>query len=275
MTPERQAVVSQKPAIFLNTEAVPIFSGNEEGKLGERTHYWQSIRLCSKSHKALPLPDFGQKFRMKSASSRRTLTSTASNSHAGVSSAESNNAGMAAWVDMQETAEVVAACQKGDPLAQRRLYDASHQNVYRLVVRMVGVQDAADVTQQVFLQTFRKIGQFSGRSQFGTWIYRVAVNESLQHLRKSKRSKMQGLEQEPTDCSPSGNENVDNKEMLEQALAQLEPGLRSTFLLREVEGLSYGAIADALGIPEGTVGSRMNRARRELKQHLIELGWEP
>ncbi len=176
---------------------------------------------------------------------------------------------------MQEAAEVVEACQKGDPVAQHRLYEASHQNVYRLMVRMVGIQDAADVTQQVFLQAFRKIGQFSGRSQIDTWIYRVAVNEALQHLRKSKRSQMQVLEQEPADRSPNSNENVDDKELLEQALAQLEPGLRSTFLLREVEGLSYGAIADALKIPEGTVGSRMNRARRELKQYLVELGWEP
>ena len=176
---------------------------------------------------------------------------------------------------MQESAEIVAACQKGDPVAQHRLYEASNQNVYRLMVRMVGVQEAADVTQQVFLQAFRKIGQFSGRSQFGTWIYRVAFNEALQHLRKSKRSQMQVFDQEPMDRSPDGNENVDDKELLEQALARLEPELRSTFLLREVEGLSYDAIADALEIPEGTVGSRLNRARRELKLHLVELGWEP
>ena len=140
---------------------------------------------------------------------------------------------------------------------------------------MVGVQSAADVTQQVFLQVFRKISQFSGRSQFGTWIYRVAVNESLQHLRKSKRLQMQRIEQEPIDRSPNNHENIDNKELLEQALAQLEPELRSTFLLREIEGLSYDEIARALEIPEGTVGSRLNRARRELKQHLVESGWEP
>jgi len=188
--------------------------------------------------------------------------------------AASNSAGALAWTD-KEAADVVEACKNGDPLAQRRLYDASHQNVYRLVVRMVGIQDAADVTQQVFLQAFRKIDQFSGRSQFGTWIYRVAVNESLQHLRKAKRSRMQTLEQEPTDGSADGNENVDDKELLEQALAQLEPDLRSTFLLREIEGFSYSAIASTLEIPEGTVGSRLNRARRELKQVLVELGWEP
>ncbi|MCH7751695.1 MAG: RNA polymerase sigma factor [Planctomycetes bacterium] len=176
---------------------------------------------------------------------------------------------------MHEAAEVVEACQKGDPVAQRRLYEASHRNVYRLVVRMVGLQDAADVTQQVFLQAFRKIGQFSGRSQFATWIYRVTVNEALQHLRRSKRSRVQILEQDPIDGSPDSHENVDDKEVLERALGRLEPDLRSTFLLREVEGLSYSGIAGALEIPEGTVGSRLNRARRELKQHLVELGWEP
>jgi len=202
---------------------------------------------------------------VKSVSSRRTEPPAASN----------QGVGGLAWADMQEAAEIVEACQKGDPVAQHRLYEASNQNVYRLMVRMVGVQDAADVTQQVFLQAFRKIGQFSGRSQIGTWIYRVAVNDALQYLRKSKRSQVHTLEQEPIDGSPNRHENVDDKEILEQALGLLDLGLRSAFLLREVEGLSYSEIADALEIPEGTVGSRLNRARRELKQHLVELGWEP
>jgi RNA polymerase sigma-70 factor (ECF subfamily) len=77
------------------------------------------------------------------------------------------------------------------------------------------------------------------------------------------------------DLSPDSFVNVDDKELLEQGLGKLVPELRSAFLLREVEGLSYNEIAEALQIPEGTVGSRLNRARRELKQHLIELGWEP
>lgn len=203
---------------------------------------------------------------MKSASTRRREPLTAS---------KNSSEGIQAWADLQEAAEIVEACQKGDPVAQRRLYDVSHQNVYRLVVRMVGIQDAADVTQQVFLQAFRKINQFSCQSQFGTWIYRVAVNEALQHLRRSKRSPVQELKQEPMDHSPAGHDNVEDKELLEQALGQLEPDLRSAFLLREVEELSYSEIAKALEIPEGTVGSRLNRARHELKQYLIKLGWEP
>ena len=201
---------------------------------------------------------------MKSASSRRNQFPAASN----------RGGGTLAWTDEHDATEIVEACQRGDPVAQRRLYEVSHQNVYRLIVRMVGLQDAADVTQQVFLQTFRKIGQFSGQSQIGTWIYRVAVNEALQYLRRSKRSRERMLEQEPTDRSPDSYQNVDDKELLEHALGLLDPELRSAFLLREVEGLSYSEIAETLEIPEGTVGSRLNRARRELKQHLIELGWE-
>jgi len=140
---------------------------------------------------------------------------------------------------------------------------------------MVGLEDAADLTQQVFLQVFERIGQFSGRSKVSTWIYRVAVNEALQHLRRSNRPKIGILEQEPMDRSRSSEDKSDEKELLEQALSRLEPELRSTFLLREVEGLSYTEIAQALGIPQGTVGSRLNRARLELQQHLIDLGWEP
>ena len=84
-------------------------------------------------------------------------------------------------------ADVVQLCKSGRRSAQQELYEACHQDVYGLMVRMVGRQDAADVTQQVFMQVFRKIDQFQGQSKFKTWLYRLAVNESLQHLRKNKR----------------------------------------------------------------------------------------
>ena len=77
------------------------------------------------------------------------------------------------------------------------------------------------------------------------------------------------------DQSPGGDERIERKELMEQALARLDPELRSIFLLREVEELSYQEIAETLDIPEGTVGSRLNRARRELRGHVVELGWEP
>lgn len=169
--------------------------------------------------------------------------------------------------------DIVKACHNGDRAAHRQLYDSCHQSVFRLAVRMVGPEDAADVTQQVFLKAYCSMGQFNGRSRFETWLYRLAVNESLQHLRRSRRWRHQQLDWEPMDESQPG-ENAEREELLEQALARISPELRSIFLLREVEGLSYQDIAQALQIPEGTVGSRLNRARRELKQHLSDLGFE-
>ena len=176
-------------------------------------------------------------------------------------------------MESDSLAAVVSACQNGDRAAQRQLYHACHERVFRLSVRMVGLQDAADVTQQVFLQVFRSIGQFNGRSRFGTWLYRLSVNESLQHLRRTQRWRCYQLDWEQMDESRH-RENVEDKELLELAFARIEPALRSIFLLREVEGLSYQDIAEALQIPEGTVGSRLNRARRELQRHLSDLGVE-
>lgn len=167
--------------------------------------------------------------------------------------------------------EVVEACRQGDRTAPRRLYDACQHSVFRVAVRMVGLQDAADVTQQVFLQAFRSLEQFNGRSRFETWLYRLAVNESLQHLRRNRRWRYHALDWEPMDESHHG-ENAERKELLEQALARVDPESRSVFLLREIECLSYNDIAGALQIPEGTVGSRLNRARRELREILADLG---
>ncbi len=171
--------------------------------------------------------------------------------------------------------DLVAAVKRGDQAAQRRLYEEHRGQVYRLMVWMVGTEDAADLTQQVFLQILRTIAQFSGRSQFGTWLYRVAVNEALQHLRRKGRAKMHTLEHDVVDRSPSCTQQSEEAELLEEALARLDSDLRALFLLREVEGLAYYDIAAALGIAEGTVGSRLNRARQLLREHLIELGWQP
>ncbi len=172
-------------------------------------------------------------------------------------------------------AAVLAGCRSCERGAQQRLYELSHRQVYRLMVRMVGLQDATDVTQQVFLQVFRKIDQFAGHSKFETWLYRLASNEALQHLRKGRRWKFQPLTQEPVSRHASEEDRNENKELIERALSKIDPELRAIFVLREIEGLTYREIAEAIEIPEGTVGSRLNRARRELQQHLADLGWEP
>lgn len=170
-------------------------------------------------------------------------------------------------------AEVAAACRQGNMAARRQLYDACSEHVFRVAARIAGPQDAADVTQQVFLQAFRSIDKFDGRSKFETWLHRIAVNEALQHLRRNRRHKHSDLDWEPEEESTAPGERTEQKEALEQALASIDPELRSIFLLREVEDYSYHEIAESLHIPEGTVGSRLNRARRELKRQLQDLGY--
>lgn len=162
----------------------------------------------------------------------------------------------------------------GDRGLCQRLYDRCHHQLYVLMARMVGEQDAADLTQQSFLRAFTKIDQFAGRSTLETWLCRIAINEALQHLRRRRGSRYQPILSEP--MSPRGREEDldERRELLERALSRIDPELRSAFLLREVEGLSYREIAEVIEIPEGTVGSRLNRARRELRVQLVALGWE-
>ncbi len=172
------------------------------------------------------------------------------------------------------SSRIVRACQQGERWAQEQLYRRTHANIFRLMVRMVGAEHAADLTQEVFLQVFRKIGQFSGRSRLETWLYRLAVNEALQYLRREKRWQPRVLREEP--IAEGGQEAAAaHRELMESALARLDPETRALILMREIEHLSYVEIAEVLQIAEGTVGSRLNRARRELKQYLIDLGWEP
>lgn len=168
----------------------------------------------------------------------------------------------------------MTAGQSGDRGALGEIYESCYEKIYRITARIVGIQDANDVVQQVFLKAFRSIGLFERRSSFATWLYRMAINESLQLVRRNKRRKVQPLSWEPSSAAP-GQSSASLSDMLEQALGRLDEELRTIFLLREVEQLSYRDIAEALQVPEGTVGSRLNRARHELKQHLVTLGYNP
>lgn len=193
-------------------------------------------------------------------------------------SAASNRAvrGSDIWPGMEDNnlPQIVAACRQGDCIAQRDLYERCGPRVFRLVVRMVGIQEASDVTQQVFLQTYRKIGQFRGRSCFNTWLYRLAINECLQFRRRGKRRLYAMADDEPADRSAGPMAQAQDRELLDLALERLDCELRSIFLLREIEGLAYRELAEVLKISEGTVASRLNRARAQLKENLHELGWQ-
>ena len=167
---------------------------------------------------------------------------------------------------------LAARCLGGDETAERALYDTTIRWVFRITARIVGHQDAEDVCQQVYLQVFAKLSQFVGHASFKTWLYRIAVNEALQHVRRRKRLV-------PLDYDPAAREIIEDesgaRELLMQALATLDPDLRTVFWLRESEGLSYQEIAAIAQIPEGTVASRINRARAELQTSLRRAGWQP
>ena len=174
----------------------------------------------------------------------------------------------------QPHVDIIAACQSGERSAQQQLYELHHRRVFRLCMRLVGEQDASDITQQVFLKVFRTIEQFEGNSRFETWLHRVTVNECLQYTRSRNRRPEVTLAIEPVAEEPSASA-VESSEVLQAALNRLEPDLKTVFVLREVEELNYTKIAETLDVSAGTVASRLNRARTQMRELLTELGWEP
>jgi len=171
-------------------------------------------------------------------------------------------------------ADIISACQSNHRIAQQQLYELHHRRVYRLCVPLVGEQDAPDITQQTFLKVFRTIQQFSGSGRFETWLHRVTVNECLQHIRSRNRRPEVALEVEPPEGGSETGAAVESAELLQVALDRLEPELRTIFVLRELEELSYSELAELLDVSAGTVASRLNRARTQLKELLTQLGWE-
>ena len=160
----------------------------------------------------------------------------------------------------------------GDREAQRLIYESLKGSVCRLVARIVDVSDVDDVTQDVFLHVFSALNSFRFESQFTTWVYRLAVNDALQHLRRRRRRFMVPLKDLEMP-GPIPQPDIENNEMLTLALSKLDPELRVILHLKEEQDEGYATIAEILRIPEGTVGSRLNRARRELKKELLALGW--
>jgi RNA polymerase sigma-70 factor (ECF subfamily) len=167
-----------------------------------------------------------------------------------------------------ELAMIIAGCRAGESLAQRRLYELYERTVYRLAARMVGRQEAADLTQEIFLRIFNGIRKYRGTAPLSTWIYRIAINECLRYRRKRSPVVWDEANGEPI-CESAGPERiVENVDLLDQALESLDEPLKAIFLLREMEELSYDQIAEVLGIPAGTVASQLNRARQKLQSFL-------
>ncbi len=177
-----------------------------------------------------------------------------------------------------ELAEWIRGACRGDQESQKRIYQQNAAQVFRIVRRIVGQDHVDDVVQDIFVTLFSKISQFRFESSFETWVHRMAVNQSLQQLRRTKREQVRVREYAENSVPQNILTNVhlssENAEMLGIAMNHLSGDQRALLQMKEVEGFGYQEIAEVLGVPEGTVGSRLNKARSELRSALTQLGWE-
>ena len=177
-----------------------------------------------------------------------------------------------------ELAEWIRRASHGEQESQNKIYQRVASQVFRIVRRIVGQDHVDDVVQDFFVAFFAKMNQFRFESSFETWVHRMAVNQSLQHLRKSNREQERVRRYAEIAGSQIGiaaeHSSHENAEVLEIALNHLSGDQRALLHMKEVEGFGYQQIAEVLGIPEGTVGSRLNKARSELRSTLTHLGWE-
>lgn len=169
--------------------------------------------------------------------------------------------------------ELAQKSAEGDTKAFEILYRRHFRRVYALCLRMMSnPTEAEDMTQEVFLQLFKKIGMFRGDSAFTTWLHRMTVNQVLMHFRKrSTRSELLTDEGETPVQIVKGTANpgampVVDRISLENALQQLPPGYRTVFVLHDIEGYDHYEVAEMLGIAEGTSKSQLHKARLKLRQ---------
>jgi len=171
--------------------------------------------------------------------------------------------------------ELAARCLAGDRDAFEGLYRQHSGRLYNLAYRMVGSNDADDLLQDIFLQAFRKLESYKGDSSLGTWLYRLGVNQCLDHLR-SKQGRMgqvtDSLDEEGADpvVAPGrpAERNVTRMD-LERAVEELPPSYRAAFILHDVEGYQHDEIGRMLDIAPGSSKSLLHKARLRLRHLLI------
>lgn len=165
--------------------------------------------------------------------------------------------------------ELVARCRNGDREAQRLVYADTCERIYRLLLRMTrNADDAFDLSQDTYVRAFERMDRFDGRSSLATWLYRIAVNEALQFLRRSKSTRAHLQAATVASHAADNGEQIVARLDVNAALDTADPEDRAILLLRYQQGLDYRAISGVLECAEGTVASRLNRARGRLAQLL-------
>ena len=185
----------------------------------------------------------------------------------------------------QET-QIVRRVLEGDVNAFEDLVTEHEKGVYAIAQRMTGnAEDAADMTQETFIKAYNSLSSFRGDSKFSVWLYRIATNVCLDFLRSRSRKPTVSLSVEDDDGEETqmdiADESQSPEQLLERGLTRdavrrglksLSPEYRQILLLREIQGLSYEEIAEALALEVGTVKSRIFRARKRLCAFLLQDG---
>ena len=183
---------------------------------------------------------------------------------------------------------LVEQARAGDALAMERLILKYQNRIYNVILKMCGnPDDAAELTQEAFVKVIESIDKFKGKSSFYTWLFRIAVNQTLNHRQRSARRATRSLDAEETDAdgqvgqvlkdflsddrAADPAELAQSQELCELArrsLLELDEPQRTVVVLRDIEGMNYTQIAEVLGIELGTVRSRLSRARGRLREIL-------
>lgn len=183
--------------------------------------------------------------------------------------------------------ELVQKAKSGDQEAFGELVVANEKKIYTLCRRLTGnASDAEDLAQEAFLNAWKGLGKFQGDSSFSTWLYRLASNVCIDFLRKEKRrqSVSMTLSLDDSDAERQADipdetqsphqlyERGETQAAIAAGLNRLSVEHRQILIMREINGLSYAEIAQVLGIGEGTVKSRISRARLSLRNSLQKMG---
>ena len=183
--------------------------------------------------------------------------------------------------------ELVAAARKGDRDAFRTLFERYHRRAYALAFGVLRhPDDALDVVQDAFIKAHKYLDKFEGNSSFYTWLYRIVMNLAIDHLRKHRRVKPVELDEQhlgeaagddallPKILGGNPGRALMDKQIrarIDEALATLSDNHRAVLIMRELEGMSYEEMAQAMGCSKGTIMSRLFHARKNMQRQLLDL----
>jgi RNA polymerase sigma-70 factor (ECF subfamily) len=182
---------------------------------------------------------------------------------------------------VSEIDALIARCLAGDQVAWQQIVQQHWRKVFNLAYKFVGRHDEAeDLTQDIFLKIFKALHTFDRRANFQTWLISISRNLCIDHYRSVRKEReTMAREVDASDLKPVSREQSphryveqqDLRQLIRRALAELPITLREAVVLRDLKEFSYQEIADKLGLPEGTVKSRINRGRLELARQLRRL----